>query len=348
MSLFGLGSYHALVAQFRYGYQDYPGAVEEYTRALASAPTDTSLLSERAGAELMNHDYAQAIADLDAALATKAGDPDYLMQRAMVYYYAGFYQQAKADADKSIAAAGPARWGLYEQRSEIEKWLGQPDKSIADLDQAIKLSKAKNAGLYRERGQAYLAKLDYDSALRDLKQAAELSPDDSDTLSSLAFAYFGKKQYAQETATLTHLIEIDPANVDARISRADARQRMGQNQAALDDYRAAVKYGPDDAQAVNDLSWLMSTSTHAELRDGKRALALANHACELSGWAQATFIDTLAAAYAEQGNFDEATIWQQRAIDLAGQSDASLKQELQNRLELYQKKLPYREKLPSG
>jgi tetratricopeptide (TPR) repeat protein/membrane protease YdiL (CAAX protease family) len=348
MSLFGLGSYHALVAQFRYGYQDYPGAVEEYTRALASAPKDSRLLSERAGAELMTHDYAQAIADLDAALAGKAGDPDYLMQRAMVYYYAGFYQQAKSDADKSIAASPSARWSLYEQRSEIEKWLNQPDKSIADLDLAIKLSKTKNAELFRERGQAYLAKQDYDSALRDLKQAAELSPDDTETLSSLAFAYFGKKQYAQEAATLTHLLEVDPANVDAHISRADARQRLGQYQAALDDYRAAVKYGPDNAQAVNDLSWQLSTSTHAEVRDGKRALELANHACELSGWAQATFIDTLAAAYAEQGNFNEAVIWQQRAIDLAGQSDASLKRELENHLARYLDRQPYREELPSG
>jgi tetratricopeptide (TPR) repeat protein/membrane protease YdiL (CAAX protease family) len=348
MSLFGLGSYHALVAQFRYGYRDYPGAVEEYTRALASAPKDTRLLSERAGAELMTHDYAQAIADLDAALAGKAGDPDYLMQRAMVYYYAGFYQQAKSDADKSIAASPSAQWSLYEQRSEIEKWLNQPDKSIADLDLAIKLSKSKNAELFRERGQAYLAKQDYDSALRDLKQAAELSPDDTETPSSLAFAYFGKKQYAQEAATLTHLLEVDPANVDAHISRADARQRLGQYQAALDDYRAAVKYGPDNAQAVNDLSWQLSTSTHAEVRDGKRALALANHACELSGWAQATFIDTLAAAYAEQGDFNEAVIWQQRAIDLAGQSDASLKRELENHLARYLDRQPYREELPSG
>ncbi len=347
LSLFGIGNYHALVGEFRYGYRDYAGAVEEYTRALASAPGDPHLLSARADAEVMNHDYAQAIADLDFAIGKKAGDPDYLIQRAMAYFYAGFYQKAQAEADKSIAAA-PTRWTLYEQRAEIEKWLNQPDKSIADLDQAIKLSKTKNADLYSKRGQACLAKQDYESALRDLKQAAELRPDDVDTLSALAAAYRGKKQYVQEAATLTRLLEIEPGKADTYIARAAAHLELGQYQAVLDDYRLAAKHEPDNAEAANDLSWFLCTCPDAKLRDGKRALELANHACELSGWTQATFIDTLAAAFAEQRNFGEASVWQQRAIDLVGQSQTELKQELQKRLELYRKGLPYREERPSG
>ena len=346
LSLLGTENHHALVGQFCYTYRDYAGAVQEYSRALEAAPGDPHLLRARADAEVMNHDYAQAIADLDLAITRHSDDPDYLIQRAMAYFYAGYYQKAQAEADKAIAAA-PTRWNLYEQRAEFEKWLNQPDKSIADLDQAIKLSKTRNAQLYTERGQAFLAKKDYDRALENLKEAADIGPNDTDTLDALASAYGGKKEYAQQVATLTRLLEIEPAQVDALINRAAAHLELGQRQEALDDYRRAYKLRPYDAEAANDLSWFLCTCPDAKLRDGKRALELANHACELSEWTQAWYIDTLAAAYAEQRDFDEAIVWQQRAIDLAGQSQKELSDELQKRLELYKKGLPYREEHPS-
>jgi Tfp pilus assembly protein PilF len=151
----------------------------------------------------------------------------------------------------------------------------------------------------------------------------------------------------QQVATLTRLLGIEPGRVDALITRAAGHLELGQRQAALDDYRKAAKEGPYDAEAANDLSWFLCTCPDPKLRDGKRALELANHACELSEWTQASFIDTLAAAYAEQRNFDEAIVWQQRAIDLAGKSQPELSQELQKRLELYKKNLPYREERPT-
>ena len=347
LSLVGTRSYHALQGDFRYRYGDYPAAIEEYTRALASAPGDPHLLGSRAGAKLMDHDYAGAIADLDIAIRKDAGNADYLIQRARAYFYARFYQQAEVEADKAIAAA-PGRASLYEQRAEIEKWLAQPDKSIADLDQAIKLSKSKNAGLYSKRGQAYLAKRDYDKALQDLKLAGELRPDDTDTLLAIASAYGGKKEYGQGVATLTHLLAIEPGNEEAYIARAILHSWLGQHKAALADYRAAAKNAPDNAEAVNDLSWFLSTCPDAKLRDGKQALELASEACELSDWSQAQYIDTLAAAYAEQGNFDDAVVWEERAIDLASKWPTEIKQELQKHIDQYRKQLPYREEHPSG
>lgn len=343
LGFFGAGSYyHDQLAQFHYESGSYADAVREYSKALEASPSDTHLLSERADAEVMNRDYAQAIGDLDSAIAKKPGDPDLQIQRAMAYYYAGFYQKAKDDADRAVAAA-PKDWSMFEQRAQIEKWLSQPDHEIADLDQAIRLSKTPNAELYRDRGRVFLDKHDNDSGLRDLKKALEIDGDSTDTLTAIADAYYNEKRYPEEIAILTRALKIDPDDSNAYTSRAYAYMTLGQYQQALDDYRSASKVAPQDSDTANDMSWLLSTCPLAKLRDGKRALALANFACGHTGWDEAKSIDTLAAAYAELGNYSEAVVWQQRAIDLAGSSDKDFQQQLQQRLELYRKGLPYRE-----
>jgi Tfp pilus assembly protein PilF len=139
------------------------------------------------------------------------------------------------------------------------------------------------------------------------------------------------------------LLEVDPDNTNAYVSRAYAYMTLGQYQPALDDYRSASKRAPEDSDTANDLSWFLSTCPQAKLRDGKRALALANYACQHTGWDEPQCIDTLAAAYAELGSFDEAIVWEQRAIELADPSNKDFQQQLQQRLELYRKGLPYRE-----
>lgn len=292
----------------------------------------------------MNHDYPAAIADLDAAIHADPDSPNLLIQRAMAFFYSGYYAQAKADASQAIAAA-PALATLYQQRAKIEKWIGQPGESIADLDQAIKLSKSPAADMYADRGQAYQSKGDYASAARDLKTAVKLNPRDTESMLALASAFQEQKDYAHAVTASTRLLERDSANADAHVSRADAYWSLGQYQAALDDYRAAVRLDPKNAVAANGLSWFLCTCPAATMRDGKRALVLASRACELSQWGQFGYVDTLAAAYAELGNFPEAVAWQQHAIDLAG-PDSALKTQLQQRLELYRKRLPYREDHP--
>jgi serine/threonine-protein kinase len=88
------------------------------------------------------------------------------------------------------------------------------------------------------------------------------------------------------------------------------------------------------------VAWLLATCPDGALRDGARAVEAGMRACELSAWNQAQIIDTLAAAYAECGKFDEAVKWQQKAVDLAGDKD---REELRTRLELFKKGKAYRQ-----
>jgi Co/Zn/Cd efflux system component len=80
------------------------------------------------------------------------------------------------------------------------------------------------------------------------------------------------------------------------------------------------------------------------LRNGSRAVKHANHACELTEWKNVAYVDTLAAAYAELGDFDSAVKWQKESINLLDEKQpAELRAEFEERLKLYQSGKPYHE-----
>jgi tetratricopeptide (TPR) repeat protein len=120
--------------------------------------------------------------------------------------------------------------------------------------------------------------------------------------------------------------------------------RNGQKAQALVQWRQALRQAPGDLRLLNDVAWLLSTCDDPSLRNGTEAIALGEHAVELSGGRESTLLSTLAAAYAEGGRFDQAIELEKRAIDSANQhGNATLAASLRSRLALLQAKIPIRE-----
>lgn len=120
---------------------------------------------------------------------------------------------------------------------------------------------------------------------------------------------------------------------------------------AIELFEQLVRDNPDDtlfqpglAFSYNGRAWMLSTSLHESLRDGEQATKDATRACELTEWKNFGILDTLAAAYAEAGDFEKAVEWQTKAIELAPKDQ---REDLQARLELYEASKPYRE-LPAA
>ena len=102
------------------------------------------------------------------------------------------------------------------------------------------------------------------------------------------------------------LLQLVPGDPETSMRLADLFSETGLPKKAVDRYREALRATPDQPVLLNNLSWILATSSQAELRNGKEAVALAQKACELTKRKQPLFIGTLAAAYAEAGQFDDA------------------------------------------
>jgi len=126
-------------------------------------------------------------------------------------------------------------------------------------------------------------------------------------------------------------------------NRAKTKMSGGEFAEAITDYEIAVHVDPGHAPALNDLAWLRATCLVAEFRDGVKAVEEATKANELTNWIKAAYVGTLAAAYAEAGDFDSATKRQKEAIELLTGEEKELGVDFEERLKLYQSGKPYRE-----
>jgi tetratricopeptide (TPR) repeat protein len=115
----------------------------------------------------------------------------------------------------------------------------------------------------------------------------------------------------------------------------------GELDIAIADYTEAIRLDPKFASAYDNRAWLRATAIDVKFRDGRRAVESATCACELTEWKDANKIDTLAAAYAEAGDFDAAVRWEEKAQ--GSYYDEKDKEEWRARLELYRAKMPYRD-----
>ena len=105
---------------------------------------------------------------------------------------------------------------------------------------------------------------------------------------------------------------------------------------AVTHYEDAVRLKPDWVEPMNTLAWLLATHKDAAFYNPQKAVQLAHRACELTGNSDAEKLDTLAAAYAADGNFPDAVTAAEKALNLAkSEKNKQLADEIQKRLDLY-------------
>ena len=153
-------------------------------------------------------------------------------------------------------------------------------------------------------------------------------------------AWNAKKDFDKAIADFDDAIGLDPRAASAYTGRGYSWSQKNEYEKAIADYDTAIQLNADDAAALNGRAWLWSTCPDAKYRDGKRAVESARKACELTEWKDAMILDTLAAAFAEVGDFESAVKWQNKALGTA--TDEEYRDEFRARLVLYQGKNAYR------
>lgn len=148
---------------------------------------------------------------------------------------------------------------------------------------------------------------------------------------------------AETTAALEHPSFTSHSPADLHLRRAGAWHKKREYARARDDYRAALRVDPDSREARRSLAWLLATCPDEDVRDGREAIRIAE---ELDSRTHEDY-DTLAAAYAEAGRFDDAVSATGQAAAMAANSRdpriSGLVSDLRKRLALYDNGIAYRD-----
>jgi tetratricopeptide (TPR) repeat protein len=193
---------------------------------------------------------------------------------------------------------------------------GRVDEAIAHLEKAVEIQPgyATNHGAL---GIALLTKGRRDEARAHLRKSLELNPEQAPVHSSLGVALLELGQPEESLAHLQKAVEIDPNDSDAHYNLGNTLLQTGPVSEAVIEYERALKVDPKDTQALNNLAWVLATWPDALIRDGAKAVELAERADSLTEHRSAVISGTLGAAYAEAGRFADAIKAGQRALQRA-------------------------------
>jgi tetratricopeptide (TPR) repeat protein len=221
---------------------------------------------------------------------------------------------------------------------------GQLEESIQHFRRADELLPDDPPTVYN-LGMALRLEGRLDEAAAQFRRAARLKPDYIEALNELGGVLVLQGRMEEAVEQLRKALALAPTNSDLhfRVSLA-LLLRGGHASEAVSHLRQAVRYRPDWPEPLNALAWLLATSPDPAIRGAEEALRLAGRAVELTGGRDPKVLDTLAAAQAAAGHFDEAVRTQRRAIELASQSPAdTLARGMRDRMKLYARGTGYTE-----
>ena len=193
-------------------------------------------------------------------------------------------------------------------------------------------------------GIIFLQNGQLDDAISRLQAAIDLRPENGPAHNNLAKALLQKGRVAEAMVQYRKFLEIEPENVEARNILGTALIQQGRIREAIEQWQAAQTIEPENGNAASNLAWVFATCPDDSIRDGRRAVELAEKALHISGGKIPMVFRILAAAYAENGRFSKAIESAQRGADLAtSQGNSGLAAELQSNIALYQAGTPLRD-----
>ena len=220
---------------------------------------------------------------------------------------------------------------------------GDADEAISHLRRAVE-KWPRHAQGHINLGNALLQNREIDAAIAEYEKTLALPFDHAESHYSIGTALRQKGDVEEAIVHYRKALELRPDYANAHNNLANALRQQGRTEEAVHEYEAALKSEPDSILAGNNLAWILATSPNASVRDGAKAVQLAQRANRLSGGSDPIILHTLAAAYAENRQFSEAVNAAQRALELADANGvASLAESLRSKLALYQAETPYRD-----
>jgi tetratricopeptide (TPR) repeat protein len=219
--------------------------------------------------------------------------------------------------------------------------LGRFGAALQYLDRAIAKEPRDTYALFNI-GSSNLKTGRHNLAIRALEKLIEISPSFPEARTVLAYARQGAKDLQNEIEKCER--EVSRHGQDSKLRRrlSDLYRRAGRLEDSVKHLVRAVELRPDDPVGVAKLAWMLSTCWHDSIRDGARAVSLAERAVRMTGGRRPEPLYILAAAYAEVGRHDEAVRTAERALGAAREVNPPLVAKIEILLKQHRKGQPIR------
>src|SRR6266536_4529385 len=228
---------------------------------------------------------------------------------------------------------------------------GELDKAISHFETALRIRSSRmdthynvgSAFVQMNLADALARKRQSDEAMVHYEEAIKLEPNYADAYYNRGNVLFAKGRIDEAIVDLEKTLHIQPDDADAHTCLGNALLRQGLPKEAIAHYEKALALAPEDPHARNNIAWVLAISSDASIRDGAKAIDLAEQAVGLSGGRDPKFIRTLSAAYAESGRFAEAIATAKQAVMIATmQGKSGLARVLDEDVRLYRANIPLR------
>jgi tetratricopeptide (TPR) repeat protein len=219
---------------------------------------------------------------------------------------------------------------------------GKTEEAIDQYGRALEID-PNSALTHYNLGVALATCGNNDGALGHFLAGLRVRPNDADAHYNVGNILAGQGKFRVATEHFSEALKLRPDYAEAHNSLATALAAQGKTDEAVQHYRQALKLSPGSVPALVQLAWILATDQRAANRNAEEALHLAEQANLATNRQHPKVLDTLAAAYAEAGQFQIAISTAERAFALAlAAKEFRAASEIQKRLILYQQHRPFR------
>lgn len=354
---------------------EYEKAADNFNKILEQNPHDYKAQSNLASALFSQEKYDQAVIHFKKMLLINPKDPMTINNLGFASYKLGKIDEAVAFYYKALEIDPQ----LQEAHYNLAQTLIEQNKIMPAIEHYEKLLQINPDlfAVHNELAYLYYQQGKFDKSINHWKTALDINPDDPSVHANLARTLIQTGELEQALQHFEHVLRLDPKNqpktyndfglllaqhqqqelaityfkqaikIDPQIPQAHFNLGLvladqGNFEQAIDQWEKTIELKSDWPEALNQLAWTRATHPDVKLRNPQEAVRLALRACELTRFESPQLLDTLAAAYAAEGKYDEAVETSKKAINLAQSTNQNqLAQQIKSRLEIYMRNQPY-------
>lgn len=285
----------------------YADAHTLYTKALEKNPGWWTAWNNLGNELLAQGKTDEAMDYFNKVLALRPGDANAENNLGQSYFQKGDVAQAVVHFEKALLAHPDKPLPVANVNlGNILLRQGHVDEAMAHYQAALKIQ-SRNPNAHNGLGNVYYHQGNLDGALAEYQSALETDPDSATIHNNIGNILLQKEDVS----------------------------------GAFAEYEKSIRLQPEYVEALNNLAWLLATSPTREMRNGARAVELAEKADRLAG-NRAGILGTLAAAYAEAGRYPQAVAAAEQARRLAvAHNDTAQVTVLDQELKFYRAGKPF-------